>query len=187
MPDKHWYLLYHPRRHHATYQKPTMSQIVRHLTLFILFTQIRLNSSTSISTSPVTYTVRSPVTSPASPTSSLTTSYLTETRLNGYATVVYSRDPSCANPYYATSSILNSCYQSYDNMSRLVYATSSEVVERSFKDLQCVKPADALIVEYRKGKCDPYEVYISPSVVQNSDIGGVTFRWVCMCNCPEVP
>ena len=150
-----------------------MSQIVRHLTLFILFTQIRLNSSTSISTSPVTYTVRSPVTSPSR---SPTTSYFSEPTLNGYAIFRYLRDPSCTNPYYVTTSILNSCYQSYDNMSRLALATSSEVVEKMFSDLQCARPAGAMIFRFKEGKCDPFEVYISSSVMRFSDIGGVTIR-----------
>jgi hypothetical protein len=153
-----------------------MSQIVRHFPLFILFTQIRLNFSTSISTSPVTYTVRSPVTSPASPSGSPTTSYPTETRLTGYATILHSRYRSCSDPYYATTSLLNSCYQSYYNTSRLVYATSSAVVEKIFSDSQCSIPAGVQIIPYTEGKCNPYGVYISPSVVRNSDIGGVTIR-----------
>ena len=192
MPDKHWYLLYHPRRHHATYQKPTMSQIVCHLTLFILFTQIRLNSSTSISAS--SYTVRSPVTSPAPPTSSLTTSYPTETRLKGYATIVYANlfysggKRSWRDPYYATTYILNSCYRSYDNLYQLAWATSSEVYVREFSDSQCAKPVVAkVLVNYTEGGFDFGRVFIDSSVTRFSDIGGVTIRWVCMCNCPEVP
>ena len=188
-PDKHWDLLKHPRRHHATYQKPAMSQIVRHLTLFILFTLIRPNFSKSISTSPVTYTVRSPVTSPASPSSSLTTSYPTETRLNGYATIVYSNlvysggELSWKNAYYATTYILNSCYRSYDNLYRLVYATSSEVVEMAFRDSQCAKAGNSMIVNYTEGGFGFGKVFIDSSVTRFSDIGGVTIRWVCMCNC----
>lgn len=150
-----------------------MLQIVRHLTLYIFLTQIRLNFSTSISTSPATYTVRSPVTSP---NTSPTIYDRSAPKLNGYALIVYSRDPSCSNPYYATTSILNSCYRSYDNMSRLVYATSSTVVERAFIDLQCAIPAGAMISSYTEGKCNSSEVYIGSSVVRNSEIGGVTIR-----------
>jgi hypothetical protein len=159
-----------------------MSQIVRHITLFILFTLIRLNFSKSILTSPVTYTVRSPVTSPVTSLTPSPTSYPTETKLAGYATIVSSNLVYSGgkwlwkDPYYATTYILNSCYRSYDNLYRRAFATSSEVVVMAFPDSRCAKAFGGSIVNYTEGAYGFGRVFFGSSATWFSEIGGVTIR-----------
>ena len=62
-------------------------------------------------------------------------------------------------------------------MSRLVYATSAAVVEKTFSDSQFTIPAGVLISPYTNGKCNPFDVFIyESSGIMFSDIGGVTIR-----------
>ena len=144
-------------------------------------------SSISASSSPVTSPVISPVTSPVkSPTTvtSPVTSPVSTNKLSGYVTVIEYIDTSCSIPFYASTSLLDTCFY-YDTGKkdegkyRIVTATSSSVTETTYTNSQCTLGASPASYSYTDGACDSSDstkVYVSSSSVWNSGAVTATLR-----------